>query len=63
VTKSVVGKLKYIKKATVGATTATPYDVFGLQLVFQFNCRDFGITSTSISDKIEIQCNVNFNNK
>ena len=63
VTKSIVGKLKYIKKATIGATTATPYDVFGLQLVFQFNCRDFGMTSTSISDKIEIECNMNFNNK
>jgi polyisoprenoid-binding protein YceI len=62
VTKTVVGKLKYIKKATVG-TTAAPYDVFGLQLTFQFNCRDFGITSTSISDKVEIQCNMNFNNK
>ena len=57
----VVGKLKYIKRATIAA--AAPYDVFGLQLTFQFNCRDFGITSTSISDKIEIECNMNFNNK
>ena len=57
-TKSIVGRLKYIPKATI-----TTYDVFGLQLTFQFNCRDFGIASTSISDKIEIQCNVNFNNK
>jgi polyisoprenoid-binding protein YceI len=62
ITKTVVGKLKYIKKATVG-TTAAPYDVFGLQLKFQFNCRDFGIASTSISDKIDIECNINFNNK
>ena len=62
VTKSVVGKLKYIKRATVG-TTAAPYDVFGLQLKFQFNCRDFAIASTSISDKIDIECNMNFNNK
>ena len=62
ITKTVVGKLKYIKKATVG-TTAAPYDVFGLQLQFQFNCRDFGIASTSISDKIAIECNMNFNNK
>lgn len=61
ITKSLVGKLKYIKRATVAA--AAPYDVFGLQLSFQFNCRDFGITSTSISDKIEIECNMNFNNK
>ena len=60
-TKSYVGKLNYIKKATVAS--ATPYDVFGLQLRFQFNCRDFGITSTSISDKIEIECNINFHNK
>ncbi|CAN5141023.1 hypothetical protein BH09BAC2_BH09BAC2_16250 [soil metagenome] len=58
---NLVGRLKYIKKATVGTTTT--YDVFGLQLTFQFNCRDFGITSTSISDKVEIQCNMNFNNK
>jgi polyisoprenoid-binding protein YceI len=58
-TKSIVGKLKYIPKANVNAT----YDVFGLQLKFQFNCRDFGIVSTSISDKIDIECNMNFNNK
>ncbi|WP_462251534.1 YceI family protein [Ferruginibacter sp.] len=58
-TKSIVGKLKYVPKATVNAT----YDVFGLQLKFQFNCRDFGIASTSISDKIDIECNMNFNNK
>ncbi len=58
-TKTLVGKLKYIPKANVNAT----YDVFGLQLKFQFNCRDFGMTSTSISDKIDIECNMNFNNK
>ena len=62
-TKTIVGKLKYIKRATVLAGTASTYDVFGLQLSFQFNCRDYGITSTSISDKIEIECNINFNNK
>ena len=61
ITKALVGKMKYIKKATIA--TASPYDVFGLQLNFQFNCRDFGITSTSIGDKIDIQCNMNFNNK
>ncbi len=60
-TKSIVGKLKYIKKSTIAA--ASPYDVFGLQLSFQFNCRDFGIISTSIGDKIEMECNMNFNNK
>jgi polyisoprenoid-binding protein YceI len=58
-TKSVTGRLKYIPKARVNNT----YDVFGLQLKFQFNCRDFGITSTSIGDKIDIECNMNFNNK
>lgn len=58
-TKSIVGKLKYIPKANVGGT----YDVFGLQLKFQLNCRDFGIVSTSIGDKVDIECNMNFNNK
>jgi polyisoprenoid-binding protein YceI len=58
-TKSIVGVLKYIPKANVLST----YDVFGLQLKFQFNCRDYGIVSTSISDKIDIECNMNFNNK
>ena len=62
-TKSIVGKLKYIPRATVQFGTSAGYDVFGLQLKFQFNCRDFGITSTSISDKIDIECNMNFNNK
>ncbi len=58
-TTTLVGKLKYIPKANVNGT----YDVFGLQLKFQFNCRDYGMTSTSISDKIDIECNMNFNNK
>lgn len=62
-TQSLVGRLKYIRKAVVGAGTAAPYSVFGLQLTFQFNCRDFGVTSTSISDNIQIECNMNFNNK
>ena len=62
-TKSVIGTLKYIPKSKVQFGTATAYSVFGLQLKFQFNCRDFGITSTSISDKIDIECNMNFNNK
>lgn len=62
-TKSLVGTLKYIPKARVQFGTAAAYEVFGLQLKFQFNCRDFGITSTSIADKIDIECNMNFNNK
>ena len=60
-TKSIIGKLNYIPMATIA--TATPYKVFGLQLTFQFNCRDYGITSTSIADKIDITCNMNFHNK
>lgn len=62
-TKSVVGKMNYIKKNRVQFGTAAAYEVFGLQLKFQFNCRDYGITSTSVSDKIDIECNMNFNNK
>lgn len=62
-TKSIVGTLKYIPKSKVQFGTAAAYDVFGLQLTFQFNCRDFGIVSTSIADKIDIECNMNFNNK
>ena len=62
-TKSVVGKLSYVKKTTVQFGTSAAYDVFGLKLNFQFNCRDFGIVSTSVSDKIDIECNMNFNNK
>lgn len=63
ITKSIVGKLKYIPKATVQFGTNAAYSVFGLQLKFQFNCRDFGITSTNISDKINVECNINFHNK
>ncbi len=62
-TKSIVGRLKYIRKNKVQFGTAAAYSVFGLQLKFQFNCRDFGIASTSISDKVDIECNMNFNNK
>jgi polyisoprenoid-binding protein YceI len=61
-TQSIVGKLSYIPKNHVTIGTAT-YSVFGLQLDFQFNCRDYGIVSTSIGDKIDIQMNANFNNK
>lgn len=63
VTKALVGRLKYVPIGVVGAGTTTTYKVFGLQFKFQFNCRDFGITSTSIADKIDIECNMNFNNK
>lgn len=62
-TVSLVGKLNYIPKARVQFGTAAAYEVFGLQLKFQFNCRDFSIASTSISDKIDIECNINFHNK
>lgn len=62
-TKTLDGKLKYIPKAHVQFGTAAAYDVFGLQLVFEFNCRDFGITSTSVNDIIQVTCNANFNNK
>jgi len=58
ITKTIVGKLSYVTRKTV-----TTYDVFGLQLKFSFNCRDFGIGSTSIADNIDIECNMNFNNK
>ena len=63
ITQSLVGKLKYIPQARVQFGTGTAYSVFGLQLKFQFNCRDFGVTSTSISDKVDIEINVNLNNK
>jgi hypothetical protein len=62
-TKSITGKLSYVPRKSVQFGTSASYDVFGLQLKFQFNCRDYGITSTSVSDKIEIECNMNFNNK
>lgn len=59
-TKSLVGKLTYVSRAT---PTGATYDVFGLQLTFQFDKSDFGITSTSIGNNITIECNMNFNNK
>ncbi len=61
-TQSLKGRLKYIPKTHVTIGTAT-YGVFGLQLSFQFNCRDYGVVSTSIGDNVAIQVNVNFNNK
>lgn len=59
----IIGKLDYIPQKRVQFGTAAAYDVFGFQLKFQFNCRDFGINSTSISDRIDIECNMNFHNK
>lgn len=62
-TKSITGRLKYVPKSRVQFGTSAAYDVFGLVLQFQFNCRDFGVTSTSVSDKIEMMVNMNFHNK
>ncbi len=62
-TKSLPATLHYVPKTKVQFGTAAAYEVFGLQLKFQFNCRDFGITSTSVHDIIEITCNANFHNK
>jgi polyisoprenoid-binding protein YceI len=56
-TKEIVGRLKYTPVAPYRT-----YKVFGLQLKFSFNCRDFGITSASIGDKIDVECNINFHN-
>jgi len=58
-TQNLVGKLSYIPSASVGGL----YNEFGLHLEFQFNCRDYGVTSTNIADKISIEVNANFNNK
>lgn len=57
------GTLSYVKRSTIGAGTASTYDVFGLQLNFQFNCRSFGMTTAEISDIVSVQANINFNNK
>jgi hypothetical protein len=57
------GTLSYIKRSTIGAGTASAYDVFGLQLNFKFNCRSFGMTTAEISDIVSVQANINFNNK
>ncbi len=62
VTQALVGKLTYVPETTVTEGTST-FSVFGLRLDFQFNCRDFGVTSPNIGDNINIQVNANFNNK
>lgn len=59
-TEALIGNLKYVPRATPAGTN---YDVFGLQLTFQFQKSLFGIVSTSIGDNIAIECNMNFNNK
>lgn len=65
VTKQIVGRMKYIKVGNQYNASGTYVNrVFGLQLKFQFNCKtDFGIQSASIADKMDIECNMNFNNK
>lgn len=62
-TKTLTGKLKYVPQQRVQFGTSAAYSVFGLQFNFQFNCRDFGIVSTSVADIIQISCNANYNNK
>jgi len=61
-TESITGKLVFVKPNQVKSGTS-PYSLFGLQFTFQFNCRDYGITSTNIGDELTIQANMNFNNK
>ena len=57
------GTLTYSPRTIVGAGTASPYTVFGLQLNFVFDCRSFGVNSGEIGSLIQVQCNMNFNNK
>lgn len=59
-TEEVLGKLTYVPQSVPSGKN---YSVFGLQLTFQFDKSDFGISSTSIGDNISIECNMNFNNK
>jgi polyisoprenoid-binding protein YceI len=59
VTKEVIAKLSYTGKTRIQA--ATPYDVAGLTLEFQFFAKtDFAIVSTSIADKLGVKCNAQF---
>jgi hypothetical protein len=57
-TESITGKLTYVPETLVSGTES----YFGLELQFQFNCRDFGITATDIADVISIDINLNFDN-
>jgi hypothetical protein len=60
---ALTGELSYSPKTVVGAGTSSAYEVFGLQLVFQFDCRSFGITTSEVGSVITVQANMNFNNK
>ncbi len=60
---TVNGILSFTKRTTTGAGTSSAYDLFGLQLIFSFNCRTFGMTTEEVGDVITIQCDMNFNNK
>lgn len=64
-TKEYTGKLKYVPVSTIPASgTAAAYDVFGLQLEYQFFAKtDFSLVSNNIADKVGITLNMNFNNK
>jgi polyisoprenoid-binding protein YceI len=64
-TKEYTGKLTYIPTSTIPAAgTASEYNVFGLQLEYQFFAKtDFGIVSSNIADKVGVTLNMNFNNK
>ncbi|PKV66869.1 YceI family protein [Pontibacter ramchanderi] len=64
-TKEYTGKLNYVPKATIPASgTAAEYQIFGLQMEFQFMAKtDFGVVSTNIADKVGVTLNMNFNNK
>jgi len=59
-TESIVGKLTYVPEALVAGTSES---YFGLELQFQFNCRDYGITATDIGNEISIDLNLNFDNE
>ncbi|HAL83884.1 MAG TPA: hypothetical protein DCO83_17920 [Mucilaginibacter sp.] len=62
ITESLTGKLTYVPEQVV-AGTSPAYSEMGLELAFQFNCRDFGITATDIGSTITVQVNANFSNK
>jgi polyisoprenoid-binding protein YceI len=59
VTKEVTGKLIYTGKTRIAA--ATPYDLAGFTLEFQFFAKtDYGVVSTNIADKVAIKTNAQF---
>lgn len=60
VTKELTGKLSYDGQTTTGSGATLKY-IYGFGFDFQFLAKtDFGITSTSIADNINVQCNVIF---